>query len=63
MEKNDKNIFFEAHIDLKDNLLLADVTKKLIEIETLLKEKFNFTHITLQPEYKRCDDKGLVGEY
>jgi len=57
---NDKNIFFEAHIDLKDNLLLADVTKRLEEVETLLKEQFNFTHITLQPEYRRCDDKGLI---
>jgi len=57
---NDHDLFFEAHIDLKDNLPLADVTKKLEEVEKLLKEQFHFTHITLQPEYRRCDDKGLI---
>jgi len=36
------------------------VTHKLEAIEKLLKERFHIAHVTLQPEYRRGDDKRLV---
>ena len=57
---NEHDIFLEAHIDFTNNLKLDTVTKKLEQIEQLLKEKFHISHVTLQPEYNRNDKKDLV---
>lgn len=57
---NDHDIFLEAHIDFESNLHLREVTHKLEQVEALLKEHFHITHVTLQPEYRREDDKRLV---
>ncbi len=57
---NDHDIFLEAHIDFSNNLKLETVTKKLEQIEQMLKSKFHISHVTLQPEYNRDDKKDLV---
>ncbi len=57
---NDHDIFLEAHIDFSNNLKLDTVTKKLEQIEQMLKNKFHISHVTLQPEYNRDDKKDLV---
>ncbi len=57
---NDRDIFLEAHIDFTNNLKLETVTKKLEQVEELLKSKFHISHVTLQPEYNRNDKKDLV---
>ena len=57
---NDHDIFLEAHIDFTNNLKLETVTKKLEQVEELLKSKFHISHVTLQPEYNRDDNKDLV---
>ncbi|ADV45822.1 cation diffusion facilitator family transporter [Nitratifractor salsuginis] len=57
---NDHDVFLEAHIDFASNLHLLEVTHKLEQIETLLQERFHIAHVTLQPEYRRGDDKRLV---
>lgn len=57
---NDHDIFFEAHIDFKENLSLDLVTIKIEEIEALLSRKFHIAHITLQPEFNKDDNKELV---
>ncbi len=57
---NDHDIFLEAHIDFTNNLKLDTVTKKLEQIEQMLKSKFHISHVTLQPEYNRDDKKDLV---
>ncbi len=57
---NDHDIFLEAHIDFTNNLKLDTVTKKLEQVEELLKSKFHISHVTLQPEYNRDDNKDLV---
>lgn len=57
---NDHDVFLEAHIDFASNVHLNEVTHKLEAIEKLLKERFHIAHVTLQPEYRRGDDKRLV---
>lgn len=57
---NDHDTFLEAHIDFSSNIHLKEVTHKLENIEHLLREHFNISHVTLQPEYKRGDDKSLI---
>jgi cobalt-zinc-cadmium efflux system protein len=57
---NDHDVFLEAHIDFASNVHLDEVTHKLEAIEKLLKERFHIAHVTLQPEYRRGDDKRLV---
>ncbi len=57
---NDHDIFLEAHVDFAGNLHLIEVTHKLEAIEKLLRERFHIAHVTLQPEYRREDDKRLI---
>ena len=57
---NDHDIYLEAHIDFTNNLKLETVTKKLEQIEQMLKSKFHISHVTLQPEFNRDDKKDLV---
>ncbi len=57
---NDHDIFLEAHVDFASNLHLIEVTHKLETIERLLRERFHIAHVTLQPEYRRGDDKRLI---
>ncbi len=54
------DILLEAHLDLSDNFNLERVTKIIENVAEILQEKFGITHVTLQPEFKRKDDKSLV---
>lgn len=57
---NDHDIFLEAHLDFKDNLTLDVVTCKVQELESFLKKEFHITHITLQPEFNKDDNKDII---
>jgi cobalt-zinc-cadmium efflux system protein len=56
----DHDILFEAHIETSEDLLLSDSNKLLKEVETILKQKFQVTHTTLQVEYDVCGDKAMI---
>lgn len=56
---NDKDLFFEAHIDLEKDITITEFQEILIEIETIL-HKRNITHFNIQPEYNRYDSKNLI---
>ncbi len=58
---NDKQLFFEAHIDLEQNLRITEFQEHLNEIEKILKTH-QITHYNIQPEYQRCDNLDLVFE-
>lgn len=58
---DEKTIHFEAHIELED-MMLSDVQKIFIKVEKILKEKFNISHVTLQPEINKCCQKMIVGD-
>ena len=56
----DREVHFEAHIDLSDDLKVSDSQMVVDKVQEILKKKFNINHITLQLEYDRCDDKDLI---
>jgi cobalt-zinc-cadmium efflux system protein len=53
---NDDSIHFEAHVDIADRLV-SETAELARTIETLLKEKFAITHVTLQFESGCCGEK------
>ena len=57
---NDHEIFLEAHIDFRENLSLQEVMGVCEKVEEKIKETFDITHVTLQSEYLKEDDKSLV---
>jgi cobalt-zinc-cadmium efflux system protein len=55
---NEKTIYFEAHIEMEDMPLL-EAEKVCGKIEHFLKEHHGISHVTLQAEVDKCDDKSL----
>jgi len=55
----EKNLFFEAHIDIEEDISISKFQQILLKIETILKNK-HITHFNIQPEYKRNDCKKLI---
>jgi len=59
---NDEQVQFEAHVDFNKNLPLDEVNKVLVKIKKELHDVYDIDHVTLQPEYDTCHDKGLISE-
>lgn len=57
---DDVNSFFEAHINLEENILMEGAMKIKTAIEDLLKNHYNISHTTLQIEYKCCPEVDLI---
>lgn len=57
---NDSQIHFECHADVNKDLRISQTNEILKEIESMLKEKFKITHVTIQFEHYCCDKKELV---
>jgi len=55
---DEKTIFFEAHIDV-DDMILSDVEGIYEEITHYLTEHYGISHVTLQAEVDKCDDKNI----
>ena len=53
---DDKQTHLEAHINLKNNINMADMMQVKGNIENLLKNDFHINHITLQMGYECCTD-------
>jgi len=58
----DREVHFEAHIDLSDDLKVSDSQMVVDKVQELLKKKFDIDHVTLQLEYDRCDNKDLINQ-
>jgi len=56
---NEKDIHFEAHIEVGD-VLVSQTEKKIAEIEKLLHDRFEINHVTIQFESDRCAEKSLI---
>lgn len=56
---NDKDIFFEAHIDLEKDIYITEFQDILTEIESIL-HKNNINHLNIQPEFDKDDAKQLI---
>ncbi len=59
---NDKDIFFEAHIDLKEDVKISEFQTTLSELESILK-KNNISHFNIQPEFNVKDCKELINQH
>ncbi len=55
---NEDEVYFEAHIDIKD-MMLSDSCQILRRIESILKEKYKISHTTLQLETELCPKKDM----
>jgi cobalt-zinc-cadmium efflux system protein len=55
---NDQTIHFEAHLDL-DNMALCDVQPIYTQVEQLLFERYGISHVTIQAEVDKCDNKNM----
>ena len=55
---NENVINFEAHIDMVE-MKLSEVEKVYDKIEHLLKEHYGVSHVTLQAELDRCEEKEI----
>jgi len=55
-QMDDENIHLEAHLNMRKNLSLKETQIVRNNVETLLKDKFGINHITLQIEYKGCEN-------
>ncbi len=54
---SESEIFFEAHVELDEDLKLSQLISIRKRIDTLLKQEFNIQHATLQFEYQPEHDK------
>lgn len=52
---DDQKIFLEAHVDVKEDVSLSEAGKILAQIENVLKDKFNISHVTIQFGYNCCN--------
>lgn len=52
----DQKIYFEAHIDSMEDLTLSEAAGIREDVEKVLKEQFGIDHVTLQIEYRSCND-------
>ena len=58
----DREVHFEGHIDLCEDLKVSDSQIVVDKIQRILKKKFEIDHITLQLEYDRCDNKDIINQ-
>ncbi len=59
---NDKDIFFEAHIDLKKDVKISEFQTTLSKIENILLNN-KISHFNIQPEFSVKDCKALINQH
>ncbi|NOR86903.1 MAG: cation diffusion facilitator family transporter [Bacteroidales bacterium] len=59
---NDKDLFFEAHIDLENDISITDFQLVLKDIESILATQ-NIFHFNIQPEYSVDDGKDFIVQH
>jgi cobalt-zinc-cadmium efflux system protein len=57
---DDKQIHFECHIDVNNDIYISEADLLRLEIEKLLKNKFGISHVTMQFEYNCCSEKSVI---
>ncbi len=59
---NDHQIHFEGHIGFDHDLALSSVQPVFNTLRKMLHDDYSIEHVTLQPEYKACDEPALIAE-
>lgn len=57
---DDTTIHLEAHVDFKEDFVLSVASEILESITKDLQENLGISHVTLQAEFAKCDNKDLV---
>ena len=57
---DEKNIFFEGHIDLVENFTVKEIEIIQKKIKDILFQKYDINHVTIQAEFDSCHKKELV---
>ncbi|MBP0902902.1 cation diffusion facilitator family transporter [Mariniflexile gromovii] len=57
---SDYELHLEAHLDLKEDVSISEFDIILRSIETVLHEKYNINHVTIQPEFNKNDPKEII---
>lgn len=57
---DEKNIFFEGHIDLVENFTVKEIEVIQKKIKEILYWKYDINHVTIQAEFDSCHKKELV---
>ena len=57
---DEKNIFFEGHIDLVENFTVKEIEVIQKKIKDILYQKYDINHVTIQAEFDSCHKKELV---
>ena len=57
---DEKNIFFECHIDLVENFTIKEIEIIQKKIKDILYQKYDINHVTIQAEFDSCHKKELV---
>ncbi|MBT8376797.1 MAG: cation transporter, partial [Bacteroidia bacterium] len=57
---NEEETHLEAHIDFHNDITLTEFNIVLQSVENVLKQKYNINHVTLQPEYGKCEEKPII---
>jgi cobalt-zinc-cadmium efflux system protein len=57
---NDRDIHFECHVDLRENIRISDTESIQDDIRRILLDQFQINHVTIQYEYNCCEDKNMI---
>lgn len=57
---NENKIHLEAHIDFGKDIKLSEFDAILSTIEEEVFHKFGINHVSIQPEFDKCDDKVII---
>jgi cobalt-zinc-cadmium efflux system protein len=57
---DDQSVHFECHVSLTENIRVSETDRIYYLIEHILKEKYHFSHLTIQFEHNLCDDKEMI---
>ena len=58
---NDSKLYFESHVNLRDNIDIEQINDIRFRMEKILNEQFGIDHTTLQFEYQCCQGhSGLI---
>jgi cobalt-zinc-cadmium efflux system protein len=57
---NEDEVHLEAHLQLESDMKVGELEELMMEIEQYLSEDFGINHVTLQPEFKKQDEKDII---
>lgn len=57
---DEHTLFFEAHVNLQNDILVSELSDIYKKLELILKGRFGVTHMTIQFEYNCCEDAGRI---